>query len=222
MSSSPAPTATDSALANDIVAGASALGFDLAPAQVAAYVGYLRLVERWNATYNLTAVREPVKMVTHHLLDCLAATAALRRHRERSALRTIIDVGSGAGLPGLILASVLTKSEVTCVDSVGKKAAFVTQAAAAMGLRNVTVIHGRVEQLDRRADVVASRAYASLAGFVRTTRHLLAENGEWMAMKAQDPTDEMRALRGVATSVEPLHVPGLGAERCIVWMRLVD
>jgi 16S rRNA (guanine527-N7)-methyltransferase len=206
-------------LAEQIDAGAGALQIELSPTQVAGFVAYLRLIERWNATYNLTAVRDPAKMITHHLLDCLAAAAALLRHRDRRTVRTIVDVGSGAGLPGLVLASVLPESRVTCVDSVGKKAAFITQAAAAAGLANARALHRRVESLEGRYDIVASRAFASLAGFVRATRHLVADNGEWMAMKARDPADEVGVLKGVTTTLELLQVPGLAAERCIVWMR---
>ena len=213
--------ADDDALAAEIRAGARTLEIVLSSAQVAGFVAYLRLIERWNATYNLTAVREPAQMVTHHLLDCLAAAAALRAHRETTTSASIVDVGSGAGLPGLVLASVFSQSTVTCIDSVGKKAAFVTQAAATLGLHNVEAVHGRVESLRARYDVVASRAFASLAGFVRATRHLVADNGEWMAMKARDPGDEIRALQGVSASVVPLRVPGLAAERCVVWMRPV-
>ena len=129
-------------------------------------------------------------------------------------------MGSGAGLPGVVIGIALPETEVVCVDSVGKKAAFITQAAATVGARNVAALHARVEQISKRKfDVLASRAFASLAEFVARTRHLLSDNGEWMAMKGRAPSDEIAALTNVAADVEPLVVPDLAAERCVVWMR---
>ena len=210
----------DSELADRIVAGANALATPLVTAQVAALVAYIRLVERWNATYNLTAVRDPVAMVSHHVLDCLAASAALRRRRGLEARRRLIDVGSGAGLPGLVIAVALPETAVVCVDSVGKKSAFVAQAAATIGVANLTAVHARAERfLGERFNVVVSRAFASLPEFVASTRHLLADNGEWMAMKGKVPTEEIAALTDTSADVERLVVPGLDAERCIVWIR---
>jgi 16S rRNA (guanine527-N7)-methyltransferase len=210
----------DAELADRIAGGADALSIPLDPRQVESLVAYLRLVERWNATYNLTSVRDPRAMVTQHVLDCLAAAAALRRRRAPERRRRTLDVGSGAGLPGVVFAVAMADSEVVCIDSVGKKAAFITQAAAAIGARNVTALHGRVERLDEsRFDVIASRAFASLDAFVASTRHLLAENGEWLAMKGKAPTAEVAALSGVRVEIEPLVVPFLDAERCAVWVR---
>jgi 16S rRNA (guanine527-N7)-methyltransferase len=211
---------TDEALANTIAAGAASLDFHLSPAQVQAFVDYLRTIEHWNATYNLTAIRDPAAMVPQHLLDCLATASALARRREAPNRQTILDVGSGAGLPGLVLAVVYPESEIFCVDSVGKKTAFITQAAAVMRATNVVELHARVEALSApRCDVVTSRAFAPLADFVRLTRHLLAENGEWMAMKAREAATEAAGLRDVEVSIEPLVVPGLAAERCLVWIK---
>jgi 16S rRNA (guanine527-N7)-methyltransferase len=216
----PAPAVvTDGALAASLLAGARALDVDLHSTQVEGFVAYVRLIERWNATYNLTAVRDPAQMVSHHVLDCLAAAAALERRRGVAGTPSIVDVGSGAGLPGVVLAALFPNSQVKCVDSVGKKAAFITQAAAMLQLPNLVAVHSRAQVLVGRYAVVASRAFASLATFVEVTRHLLADNGEWMAMKARAVDDEIAALTAVDTAVEPLHVPGLHAERCIVWMR---
>ena len=218
---SPPPTdSSDVELAVAVGDGAAALGFPLRPKQTQTLVAYLRLIARWNATYNLTAVRDPAAMVKHHLLDCLAATVALQRRRLPAARRTILDVGSGAGLPGLVFAVALPESQVVCVDSVGKKTAFVTQAAATLGLRNAVAMHARVETLTSpRFDVIVSRAFASLQEFVRLTEQLLADNGEWMAMKARSAATEVEALRGLDVAIEPVTVPGLAAERSIVWMR---
>jgi len=214
------PAITDEALANSIADGATALDVPLRSAQVQAFVDYLRTVERWNATYNLTAVRDPAAMVAQHLLDCLAAAAALARRREASDRRRILDVGSGAGLPGLVLAVVYPESEIFCVDSVGKKTAFINQAAGVLRARNVIVLQSRVESLSApQCDVITSRAFAPLSDFVRLTRHLLDENGEWMAMKSREAEAEAALLRDVDASIEPLAVPGLGAARCIVWMK---
>ena len=209
---------SDQALGERIAVGAAELKLGIDPTQVARFVAYLRLVERWNATYNLTAVRDPEQMVMHHVLDCLAAAGALLRRRPAST-RRLLDVGSGAGLPGLVFAVMLPDTSVACVDSVGKKAAFITQAAAVLQARNVTAFHARVEALTGAYDVVASRAFSSLSNFVGATKHLLADNGEWMALKGREPRDEVATLKGIHSTVEPVRVPGLEAERCVVWMQ---
>jgi 16S rRNA (guanine527-N7)-methyltransferase len=206
------------ALAERIATGAAELNLRLDSSQVDRFVAYLRLVERWGATYNLTGIRSPEEMVTHHILDCLAAAGALLRRRAAST-RHLIDVGSGAGLPGLVFAAVLPDTSVLCVDSVGKKAAFITQAAAVLQTRNAAALHARVEALAGSYDVVASRAFSSLPDFVGATRHLRADNGEWMALKGRVPHEELADLKGIRSTVEPIDVPGLEAERCIVWMQ---
>lgn len=211
---------TDAALGERIAAGARLLEIELQPRQVDSFVAYLRLLERWNATYNLTAVRDPEEMVPQHLLDCLAAAAALVRRRSPAARRRLLDVGSGAGLPGLVLAVVLPESEVVCVDSVGKKTAFIAQAAAVLRARNAVALHARVETLRSGSyDVITSRALASLRDFVASTRHLLADNGEWMALKGRVSDQELAGLRDVQATVETVVVPGLNAARSLVWIR---
>ncbi len=212
--------AEDVELAARVASGAAALGLPLSAQQVDRFVVYVRLIERWNQIYNLTAVRDPRDMVSQHIVDCLAAVAALLRRRHAAACRNLLDVGSGAGLPGLVFALAAPTMEVTCVDSVGKKAAFITQAAGTLGLRNVEAVHGRVEAVvGRTFDVIASRAFAPLRDFVGMTSHLLAGDGIWMAMKGRAPTAELAALADVTFHVEPISVPGLTAERCLVWMR---
>jgi len=213
--------ATDVELADGISAGAAALGLDLSAATVELLVGYLRLIERWNGTYNLTAIRDARDMVTQHIVDCLAAAAALLRRSEIPTAARILDVGSGAGLPGLVFAMAAPRTNVTCVESVGKKAAFMTHAAATLGLRNVVVSHGRVQEMTTpRFEVIASRAFASLQDFVGSTAHLLESTGVWMALKGKEPTDELARLGAVSFHVERLQVPGLDAERRVVWMKL--
>jgi 16S rRNA (guanine527-N7)-methyltransferase len=210
----------DVELAAQIAGGAANLAIPLSAPQVDGFVAYLRLIERWNATYNLTAIRDPRDMVTHHLLDSLAAAAALLRARGPGTGRRLLDVGTGAGLPGLIIATVSPEREVVCLDSVAKKTAFVTQAAGLLGLKNVTVLHGRVEDVEAPAfDEIVSRAFASLVDFLGTTDRLLAEHGVWMAMKGKPPTTELGGLPAATFHVEPLMVPGLDADRCLVWVK---
>jgi 16S rRNA (guanine527-N7)-methyltransferase len=201
-------------------ATAGALGLPLNPATAARLLDYISLLQRWNAAYNLTAVRDPARMLTQHLADCMAVVPPLRRQLGgRHA--DFLDVGSGGGLPGVVIAILCPEIAVTCVDAVGKKAAFVQQVAAELGLPHLKAEHARVEQGGGRFDVVASRAFATLAIFCRLTRSRLAPGGVWMAMKGQTPTEELKALpdRIDAFHVEPLHVPGLEAQRCLVWMR---
>lgn len=211
-------------LAVDLDAGLAALGLDLAPSQRAQLMDYLGLIRKWNRVYNLTAVRDEAEMLTHHLLDSLAALAPLQRHLAQAGLADggqLLDVGSGAGLPGIVFAIGCPHLQVSCVDTVGKKAAFIQQAALALGLKNLRGVHARVEALAGPFDVVSSRAFASLPEFTAWSRQALAPGGVWLAMKGKHPADEIAALppEVAVFHVEPLTVPGLDAERCIVWMR---
>lgn len=183
---------------------------------------YLDLLVKWNAAYNLTAVRDPAQMRDQHLADCLAVIEPLRRELCKASSVRMLDVGSGAGLPGVVLAIAEPEWDVTCVDAVGKKTAFIRHVAGELALHNLHAAHTRVEALKSTPfDVVTARAFASLADFTQLTRHLLATRGLWMAMKGKRPDDEIAALPPDVTMfhVEPLEVPGLGAERCLVWMR---
>lgn len=205
--------------------GLQDLGLDLSDAQVQTLLAYQDWVAKWNKVYNLTAVRDPQEMLTHHLLDSLAVIAPLRKHLAQTGLSTgatLLDVGSGAGLPGAVIAIVCPEVDVSCVDTVAKKALFIQQVAAALRLPNLHGVHARVENLTQTFDVVSSRAFASLVDFSNWSRQALAERGVWLAMKGKQPTDEMAALpKDVRVfHVEPLKVPGLDAERCIVWMHL--
>jgi 16S rRNA (guanine527-N7)-methyltransferase len=203
---------------------AATLDLPISPAQAASLIDYLALLQRWNATYNLTAVRDPHQMLIQHLADCLAVVGPLR-HACGQGARRVLDVGSGGGLPGVMIAALNPQIDVTCVDTVGKKAAFVRQVSAELRLRNLHAEHARVEQLTSPPfDVVTSRAFASLADFVHLTRKHLAPGGVWMAMKGKPPVDEIAAVPEDVTvfHVEQLSVPGLDAERCLVWMRPVQ
>jgi 16S rRNA (guanine527-N7)-methyltransferase len=254
--------ASTSNLPRDLQSGLEQLGLDLTAAQQTQLLDYMALIQKWTKVYNLTAVRDPAEMLTHHLLDSLAVVAPLRRHLQSrpdaatpdplqppSAPTTtfrVLDVGSGAGLPGAVLAMVCPELDVTCVDTVAKKAAFIQQAAATLKLPNLRGVHARVEELKAPPfDVVTSRAFASLADFVNLTKFHVkqptatatatapttsgqvgkaakADGGVWMAMKGRHPADEIAALpANVAVfHVEQLSVPGLDAERCLIWMRV--
>lgn len=204
-----------------IAADARALGLALEPAALDRLVTFLDLLHKWNATYNLTALRDAAQMRTQHLADCLAVAAPLQRQIGERMARAL-DVGSGGGLPGVVLAILAPQLDVTCVDAVGKKAAFVRQVAGELALPNLHAAHARVEALALPPfDVIMSRAFASLSDFTRLTRSLLAPQGVWMAMKGRPPTDEQKALPDDVEvfHVEPLSVPGLDAQRCLVWMR---
>ncbi len=202
--------------------GAAELGLGLSDAQFEQLLGYLALIQKWNKVYNLTAVRDPQEMLTHHLLDSLTAVAPLVRHNGGQPAR-VLDVGSGGGLPGIVLAICRSELDVSCVDTVGKKAAFIQQVAARLKLPNLQGIHARVESLTGPFDVICCRAFAALPDFVNWSRGALAERGVWMAMKGKQPQAEIDGLPADVQvfHVEPLTVPGLDVERCMVWMRSV-
>jgi 16S rRNA (guanine527-N7)-methyltransferase len=200
----------------------AALALPASSDQVDALLGYLSLLQRWNGIYNLTSVRDPRQMLTQHLADCLVVVDPLKRELADHRAAQILDVGSGGGLPGAVLAIMCPEISVTCVDAVRKKAAFIQQVGVELRLPTLKAVHSRVEQLSGGPfDVITSRAFASLVDFVAATSRQLAAGGVWMAMKGKSPVDEIAVL---ATDVrvfhvEPLAVPGLDAERCLVWLR---
>ncbi len=200
--------------------GAQALGLVLTDAQIQHLLDYAALIQKWNKVYNLTALRDPADMLTHHLLDSLTAIAPLRRHTQGQPIK-VLDVGSGGGLPGVVLAICMPELNVSCVDTVAKKAAFVQQVAVSLKLPNLRGLHARVESLTDPYQVICSRAFASLPDFVTWSRSALAEGGVWMAMKGKHPQGEIDALPADVQvfHVEPLTVPGLDVERCMVWMK---
>ncbi len=208
----------------------AALGLVVSATQQQQLADYMVLLAHWNSTFNLTALRDPRDMLSHHLMDCLTVLAPLRAHLDGAGLaaRTVppkvLDVGSGGGLPGVVLAICCPAIQVTCVDTVGKKAAFIRQVAAELKLPNLRAEHARVEQLKGQFDVITSRAFASLQDFVTLTGALLPAGGVWMAMKGKQPDDEVSVLPHDVSvfHVEQLTVPGLDAQRCLVWMRPVD
>ncbi|MDR0479078.1 MAG: 16S rRNA (guanine(527)-N(7))-methyltransferase RsmG [Burkholderiaceae bacterium] len=215
-------------LENRLQAGLAELGLTLTDDQQRQLLDYLALLAQWNRVYNLTALRDPAQMLTHHLLDSLAVIAPLRRHLHATGTLSqpvrLLDVGSGGGLPGVVMAICQPEIAVTCVDSVAKKAAFIQQAAGALRLPNLTGRHARVETLAEPFDLITSRAFASLADFTTASRGALAEGGVWLAMKGKRPDVEIAALplSVEVFHVEQLTVPGLEAERCLVWMRMIE
>lgn len=204
-------------------AGLAELHVSLSDAQVQGLLDYQNLIGKWNKVYNLTAVRDPAEMLTHHLLDSLAAVAPLQKHLQGRGLSaaSLLDVGSGAGLPGVVLAICCPGLAVTCVDTVGKKAAFIKHVALALGLPNLSGLHARVETITQPFDVICSRAFASLADFAGWSQAALSPGGVWMALKGKHPAEELAMLPSdvVVFHVEPLAVPGLAAERCIIWLQ---
>ena len=217
------------ALRSQLQAGAEALALGLGDAQITQLMDFLALLQKWNKVYNLTSVRDPQEMMTHHLLDSLAAVAPLRRHvaaleQQGMAAGTVrlLDVGSGGGLPGVVFAICCPGVDVSCVDTVGKKAAFIQQAAVALKLRNLHGVHARVETLTTPFDIISCRAFASLQDFVTWSQGaLVTPHGVWLAMKGKHPEDEIAVLPAAAKvfHVEQLVVPGLEAERCIIWLK---
>jgi 16S rRNA (guanine527-N7)-methyltransferase len=196
--------------------GIAAMRLDVSPAQQDKLMDYLALMFKWNAVYNLTSLRDPMQMVTHHLLDSLAAVPAFAKAHN------VLDVGSGGGLPGIVLAIVRPEMKVSMIDTVHKKTAFLTQVKAELSLTNVTVYTARVEQLQvsDKFDVITSRAFADLSDFVNWSCHLLADGGRYIALKGVAPKDEQERLPAEwkVTGLEPLLVPKLGAERHLVYI----
>ncbi|MDA8361537.1 MAG: 16S rRNA (guanine(527)-N(7))-methyltransferase RsmG [Gammaproteobacteria bacterium] len=205
----------DPAVAERLKAGIDALGLALPDEAADRLLAYLELLGRWNRVFNLTAVREVQDMVTRHLLDSLAVLPYLPPG-------ALIDVGSGAGLPGIPIAIADPSRPVTLLDRSHKRVGFLTEATARLGLKQVVPVCGRAEehQPPRPYDIVVTRAFASLADTLAQTRHLLADQGVALAMKGALPTEEMAQIKGDITirAVHPLTVPGLNARRHLIVM----
>ena len=197
--------------------GVAELGLDLSAAQQGLLLDYLALLAKWNSVYNLTSVRDPVQMVTQHLLDSLAAVPAF------AGARNVLDVGAGGGLPGIVLAIARPDMALALIDTVHKKTAFLNQVKAQLALVNVTVYTARVEQLQvaQKFDVITSRAFADLSDFVNWSGHLLAEGGQFIALKGVAPPQEQERLPAPwqVSELRALRVPGMNAERHLVFIR---
>ena len=221
-------------VAQQLAAGVAALGLALPDGAEAKLLAYLALLDKWNRVYNLTAVRDAERMVSHHLLDSLAAVPhfqgalplrnplPLAGEGENAMPKSInvLDVGSGGGLPGIPLAIARPDLRVTLIDSIAKKTAFLLQAKAELGLANLQVVTGRVEDFrpETGFDVITSRAFSDLREFVTLTRHLLNPGSHWLAMKGLYPNEEIAQLpAGVKVSADhALVVPGLEARRHLI------
>ncbi|MGE5472049.1 MAG: 16S rRNA (guanine(527)-N(7))-methyltransferase RsmG [Bacteroidota bacterium] len=197
-----------------LASGLAALGLDLPAAAQDKLLAFRDLLLKWNKTYNLTALRDPAQAISHHLLDSLAILPHV-------GTGPLLDVGSGGGLPGIPLAIACPELSVSMVDTVQKKATFLQQAAIELGLKNILVHHARVEEMQGQYARISSRAFAELALFTRLTRHLLAPDGRWLAMKGVRPDDELAALPAdvIVEAVLPLQVPGLDAERHLIILK---
>ena len=194
--------------------GVQALPITLSEAQIEQMISYLALLVKWNSVYNLTSVRDPNEMVKLHLLDSLSAAHVFKESKH------ILDVGSGGGLPGMMLAITYPSAKVSMIDIVHKKTAFLTQAKTELGLANVTVHTGRVEALEvtQKFDVITSRAFSELCNFVNWSGHLLADGGKFIAMKGVNPGEEIQRMPAgwKVTGIEPISVPGLAVERHLI------
>ena len=203
-----------------------ALSLAATPSQHTALLEYLSQLLRWNKTYNLTAIRNPDQALVHHIFDSLTLVPAISRvvKVESSNAPMIVDVGSGGGLPGVILAIMLPEIRVTCIDAVEKKTMFIRQMAGVLGLQNLTAQHARIEMLEPlQSMIVTSRAFASLEDFARLAGPHVLEGGYLLAMKGRTPHEEIEVLQTLtewsAQAVQPLIVPELDSQRCLVWMQ---
>lgn len=208
------------ALGAELSAGVASLGLPISEEQIEKMLAYLALLVKWNSVYNLTSIRDPQDMVKQHLLDSLSAVHAFTQAKN------VLDVGSGGGLPGIILAIVFPSTSISMIDTVNKKTAFLTQVKAELKLKNVTVHTGRVELLkvDQKFDVITSRAFSELNNFVNWSHHLLQDGGRFLAMKGVSPDQEIERLPEgwEVEDIEPLQVPGLHVERHLVVIKKVE
>jgi len=205
-------------LQTQLAAGIAALGLALPEGAEAKLLDYLALLDKWNRVYNLTAVRDAERMVSHHVLDSLAAVPYFQGGTPD--LIRVLDVGSGGGLPGIPLAIARPELQVTLIDSIAKKTAFMLQAKAELGLANLNVVTSRVEDFRPPAafDIITSRAFSDLKEFVTLTRHLLKPGGHWLAMKGLMPHEEIASLPDwvKVSANHVLVVPGLEASRHLI------
>jgi 16S rRNA (guanine527-N7)-methyltransferase len=199
-----------------LAAGIAEMGLDVTAKTQHKLLAYLALLQKWNKVYNLTAVRDPLAIVILHLLDSLSVLPYVKA-------KSLLDVGSGGGLPGIVLAICQPAMQVTTIDTVQKKAIFMRQVKGELGLDNLQVVHARVEKFNptEKFEVIISRAFSEMALFVKLTQHLLTQNGQWLAMKGQVPHDELtkvelESLKIKVQQIIPLTVAGLDAERHLV------
>jgi 16S rRNA (guanine527-N7)-methyltransferase len=204
------------ALAQVLGDGIREMNLDVSTAQQDKLLDYLALMNKWNSVYNLTSLRDPMQMVTHHLLDSLAAVPAF------AGARNVLDVGAGGGLPGVVLAICRPDMKLSMIDTVHKKTAFLKQVKAELELANVTVHTMKVQELEvsDKFDVITSRAFADLTDFLNWSGHLLAEGGKFIALKGTAPAEEQERIPAEwkISGLQPLQVPRLGAERHLIFV----
>jgi 16S rRNA (guanine527-N7)-methyltransferase len=199
--------------------GLQALSLELSTDQQKKLLDFLALLLKWNKVYNLTSIRQADDMLTHHVMDCLAAVAAVMH--EAPDAKTLLDVGSGGGLPSVVFAIVCPHLQVTAVDAVAKKSAFIETVAHTLKLSNLKGIHSRVELIEDKSDLVVSRAFASLKDFTAWSDKALRTGGKWAAMKGKVPEEEMAELPASIQiqGIQTLNVPDLEAQRCLIWLK---
>ena len=205
----------------ELTSGIRSLGLEVSDVQLEQLAQYATLLQKWGSVYNLTANKEPSQIVTLHLLDSLSVIAPLCKNAPN--VKDILDVGSGAGLPGVVLAIMLPSVQVQCLDAVAKKAAFIRQISISLGLSNLLSHHSRIEDHEPQFDVITSRAFSSLTDFVNLTQKNLKPHGIWLAMKGVVNEQELAPVLSNGKldvfHVEQLRVPGLDASRNIVWVK---
>lgn len=197
------------------------MGLNVSAEQQQKLLDYVALIYKWNQVYNLTAVREPLEMITLHILDSLSVLPYVQK--PYAECKRLLDVGAGAGLPSIPLAICLPELQVTAIDAVQKKVIFMRQVKAQLGLTNFTVIHGRIEEqkvpskdMSEKFDMITSRAFSEIGLFVKLTGHLLADDGKWLAMKGTVPQHEFEKSGIQPSEIKVLKVAGLDAERHLI------
>ena len=200
--------------------GAHTLGVHLNAQQCEHLFAYIAALVKWNRVYNLSALHNADEIAVKHILDSLAVVPPLRAYTKNKP-QQLLDVGSGAGLPGVMIAITCPEIDVSCIDASAKKVAFVQQITGSLALENLHSRHGRVQDLRGSFNVVTSRAFSSLTDFCASSQHVLAPRGVWLAMKGKRPDGEIEALSSSVEvfHVEQLKVPRLDAERCLVWLQ---
>ena len=198
-------------LAFKLQAGIAEMGMDVSATHQQKLLEYVALIEKWNAVHNITAIRNPLDMVTLHILDSLSVMPYIKCNR-------LLDVGAGAGLPSIVLAICMPDLQVTAVDTVQKKVSFMRQVKAQLKLSNLTVVHARIEHFKPvgKFDVIISRAFSEIGLLIKLTKHLLADDGSWYAMKGTIPLQELEKAKIVPSEINELSVAGLEAKRHLV------
>ena len=207
-------------LKEQLIIGAQNLEIKLTDVQTEQLLTYLQLLLKWNKIYNLTNINNPEDVLSLHLLDCLAVTPIITAYIKNTEVK-ILDIGSGAGLPGVIISIIYPDIDILCIDSSARKISFIQQVSQILSLNHLHTEHQRVEKISGSFNIITSRAFSSLNKFTSLTDHLLTPEGVWLAMKGKIPQQEIDELtKGVDVfHVEQVHLPNLDVQRCVVMMR---